>query len=249
MTALVRITASEWRKLRAIPTVWWLLAATVMVTAGATVLAFVVVDLNDMPANTGRGLKEGMHAIGVGTTLAQVAGIIGMAGEFRFRQADQTFLSEPRRGRVVAAKAIVLGLLGIAFGVASASSALATAWIWLTVKGPGLPLEQALLWKILGGAVVSALFFAVLGVAVGAALRNQVAAIVLVLALQTVVESAIFAASSSVGRFLPSQAGDALRQFPAEGLLSVGTAAVVLAGWVAVLLAAGVIRTRRGDIT
>jgi ABC-2 type transport system permease protein len=244
-----RIIASEWRKVRAIPTMWWLLAATAVVGAGGTVLGFTVSELNDLPLNTGDGLATGLHVVGLSTTLALVAGIIGMAGEFRFGQADQTFLSTPRRSRVVLAKLAVLGLMGAVIGTVAAAVSLATAWIWLTAKGVGLPFGQALLWQTLGGTAASAALFAVLGVAVGAALRNQVVAIVLVLAVQVVVENSIFSASATVGRWLPFRAGDALRQFPAEGLLTAQSAALALAAWIAVVLVAGLARTLRSDVT
>src|SRR4051812_8453337 len=168
------IIVSEWRKVRTTPTMAWLLAATIVVAIGGAILGFVAADLRDLVPNTGKGLRTGLHIVGLSSTIAEVAGIIGMAGEFRFGLADQTFLSTPRRGKVVGAKAVVYGLLGTGFGVVNAVVALATAWIWLTAKGVGLPFGQSLLWSILGGGIASAALFAILGVGIGALLRNQV---------------------------------------------------------------------------
>jgi ABC-2 type transport system permease protein len=228
---------------------WWLFAATVVVATGGAMLGFVTADLRHLTPNTGEGLRTGLHIVGLSSTLAEVAGIIGMAGEFRFGLADQTFLSTPRRGRVVAAKGVVYGLAGAAFGIVNSVVALVTAWIWLTAKGVGLPLGQSLLWSILGGGVASAALFAVLGVGLGALLRNQVVTIIAVLVVQTAVEPAILGASSSVGRLMPSIAAEGLRQFPAADLLPALPAAAVLAVWCAVAITAGLARTRRADLT
>ena len=243
------IIVSEYRKARTTPTMAWLLAATIVVAAGGAILGFVAADLRDLVPNTGKGLRTGLHIVGLSSTIAEVAGIIGMAGEFRFGLADQTFLSTPRRGKVVAAKAVVYGLLGTGFGVVNAVVALATAWIWLTAKGDGLPFGQSLLWSILGGGVASAALFAILGVGIGALLRNQVVTIVAVLVVQTAVEPAILGASTGVGRLMPSIAAEGLRRFPDGDLLSMGPAAAVLAAWCAVALAAGFVRMRRADVT
>lgn len=246
MTRLIR---SEFRKVRTIPTMWWLLLGVVVLISVGTMLGFVVADLQDLVLNEGEGLKWGLHTAGIGSTLAEIAAIIGMAGEFRFGQATQTFLSEPRRARVVVSKIVVYGLTGLAFGLAAAAVALATAWIWLTGKGIGLPFDQDLLWQILASGIASAGLFALLGVAVGAALRNQVTAIVTVLAVQLFLETSIFQASKDAGRWLPGLAGNALRRFPDEGLLAPATAALTLALWIAGILAIGFARTLRRDIT
>jgi ABC-2 type transport system permease protein len=246
---MVRIVTSEWRKLRSIPTVWWLLAGAVLLCALGAVGGLTVADIGKRPLNTGEGLQTALHAVGFGSILAEVAGIIGMAGEFRFGQVDQTFLSEPRRGRVVTAKAAVFTVVGLVFGVVSAAVTVTASWTWLTAKGVGLPFGQSLIWSTLGGGIASATLSALLGVAVGAVLRNQVVAIVTVLAVQAGVESAVFQASSSVGRWLPGRAGEALRQLSTEGMLSWRTGAIVLSAWVAGLLAVGAVRTLRTDIT
>jgi ABC-2 type transport system permease protein len=246
---MARIILSEWRKLRTTPTMWWLFAATVVVATGGAMLGFVTADLRHLTPDTGEGLRTGLHIVGLSSTLAEVVGIIGMAGEFRFGLADQTFLSTPRRGRVVAAKAVVYGLAGAAIGILNSVVALVTAWIWLTAKGVGLPLGQSLLWSILGGGVASAALFAVLGVGLGAVLRNQVVTIIAVLVVQTAVEPAILGASSPVGRLMPSIAAEGLRQFPAANLLPALPAAAVLAAWCVVAIAAGLVRTRRADLT
>jgi ABC-2 type transport system permease protein len=249
MTSMTRIIVAEWRKLRSIPTMWWLLGGTILLSGVGAVGGLMVSNLGNRQLNSGEGLQTALHAVGAGSILVEIAGIIGMAGEFRFGQADQTFLSEPRRGRVVAAKCVVFTLVGLAFGLTSALVTFGGTWLSLTVRGIGLPMHQSIIWSTLSGGVASAVLMALFGVAVGALLRNQVVAIVTVLAIQAGVETTITQASTSVGRWLPGRAGEAIRQLPAKGLLSWQVAAVVLICWVAALMIAGAYRTLRNDIT
>jgi ABC-2 type transport system permease protein len=247
--AMARIITSEWRKLRSTPTMWWLLAGAVLLCVAGAVGGLVVAGAGNRPLNTGEGLRAALHAVGAGAILGEVAGIIGMAGEFRFGQADQTFLSEPRRGRVLTAKVVVFAAVGLVFGVVSAAATLGASWVWLTAKGAGLPFGQPVIWSSLGGGIAAAALSALFGVAAGAVLRNQVVTIVAVLAVQAGVESAVFQASRAVGRWLPGRASEALRQLPTEGLLSWRAGAMVLSAWVAGLLIVGALRTLRADIT
>jgi ABC-2 type transport system permease protein len=246
---VTRQIVSEWRKMISNPTMLWLLIGVILLTPGLVVGGFVVADLSGFSLDTTDGLREGFHALGATSMLAEVAAIIGMAGEFRFGQADQTFLSWPKRSSVVTTKIIVYTLLGTVFGIISAALALLTGWTWLAIKDSHLPFDDSLIWLIFGGVIVSATLFAAFGVAVGAVFRNQVVAIVVVLGLQTVIETSIFQANNSFGRWLPGLAGNAIRRFPDTGMLSPTNGVIVLAVWVAALLGYGYMRTVRKDIT
>jgi ABC-2 type transport system permease protein len=91
--------------------------------------------------------------------------------------------------------------------------------------------------------------FGALGVAVGAITRNQMVAIVGAMGWLVVVEPILFAASSTVFRWLPGMASISLRRQPADGLLSPGTAAAVLVGVIAVALVFGTRLVERDDVT
>lgn len=249
MTPMTRLLAAEFRKARATPTLWWLLAGTVLLTGGVVGGGYVVANLDHLAPQSGAGLQDGLHAVGVGTILGEIAGVIGMAGEYRFGQADQTFLSTPRRSRLVTAKAIVYTAIGTVFGLASAVMALLVSWSYLSIRGVGLPMHQSLLWETLLGAVLSAALSTLLGVAVGALLRNQVVAIVTVLGVETIVETAVFQASTTIGKWLPGESASAIRRFPADGLLSPSAGVIVLAVWAAALLAFGYYQVLGRDVT
>src|SRR4051812_50191788 len=92
------IIVSEYRKARTTPTMAWLLAATIVVAIGGAILGFVAADLRDLVPNTGKGLRTGLHIVGLSSTIAEVAGIIGMAGGGPVGPGAPDLLLAPRRG-------------------------------------------------------------------------------------------------------------------------------------------------------
>jgi ABC-2 type transport system permease protein len=245
MSATLR---AELRKLWATPTIWWLLLGTVAIGVLGTLAPLVATDAT-ADLLTDRKLQEAMHGAAAGATLVIVAGIIGMAGEWRFGQATPTFLATPHRWRVVVAKGLVYLGVGGVYGVIAGTAATATAWAWYRANDLTLPLDRSAVWLTLLGCLAVSVLFGPIGVAVGALARNQVVAIVAALAWQVLVEPALFAASPSIFKWLPGTASFALRRQPAEGLLAVAPATAVLLGVLAVLFAAGVWFVERDDVT
>jgi ABC-2 type transport system permease protein len=243
-----RTIASEWRKLRVTPTMWWLLLGVVGIGVAATLGAIVLDDARGLDPASDKALRDDLHSAGSGSILVVVAGIIGMAGEFRFGQADQTFLSTPRRPDVVWAKALVFAALGAVYGITAALASLGTTWIWLASQSESLPIGREAVWLTIVGAVGSAVIFALLGVALGALSRNQVPAVVATLAWFVVAEPIVKQISDAFARWLPGAAALALRRVPENGLLSMRTGALVLVAWTLAALAAGLARTARADI-
>lgn len=246
MSTLLR---AELRKARATPTIWWLLLGTVGIGVVGTLAPLIAGDGGTTDLLTDRKLQEAMHGAAAGAILVIVAGILGTAGEWRFGQATQTFLTTPRRRRVMMAKALVYMGVGAVYGVAAGTAATATAWGWYRANDLALPLDRSAVWLTLLGCLAVSVLFGLLGVAVGGLARNQTAGIVVTLAWLVLVEPALFAASSSVFKWLPGAASFSLRRQPTDGLLSPGPATVVLVGVIAALLAAGLRLVERDDVT
>jgi ABC-2 type transport system permease protein len=99
------------------------------------------------------------------------------------------------------------------------------------------------LGTIAGGAIWGAI-----GVGLGAIIRNQVGSIISVLAWGFVVENLLFAFVSSVGRFGPSHAQDALTGLTTKHLLPAAAGGAVLIAWAAALALAGAALTARRDV-
>lgn len=246
MSLLVR---AEARKVLATPTIWWLLLGTIAIGIAGTIAPLVVTDKDAANLLSDRTLQEAMHGAAAGVILVVVAGIVGMAGEWRFGQASQTFLTTPRRRRIVGAKTVAYMVVGALFGIVAAAACTATAWIWYRANEVTFPWERSAVWLTLLGCVAVAVLFGALGVAIGAITRNQVLAIVGAMGWLVVVEPIVFAASKPVFRWLPGMASISLRRQPADGLLSPGAAAAVLVAMVAVALVFGAGLVERDDVT
>jgi hypothetical protein len=240
---------SELRKVRATPVTWWLLLSTAAIGILGTLAPLIAVDGKPVDLLSDHQIRAALHGAAGGSVLVLVAGIIGMAGEWRFGQVSQAFLSTPRRWRVVAVKTTIYFGVGAAYGVAAAAAATVTAWGWYRAKDLALPFDRSAVWLTLVGCIAVAALFGILGVAIGAMIRRPVPAIVGALAWTVLAEPALFAAAPNVFRWLPGIASLSLRRQPAEHLLPAGTATAVLLVVIAATLIAGVLLVERDDVT
>src|SRR5689334_7006613 len=122
--AVLPMIRSEFRKLSTIRGPWLLLAAgPLLVVAGITGLVQSGANVHD-PAIQSKALAH----VGLAALFTLIFGILAVAGEYRHGTVTDTFLSFPDRGRVVAAKLAVYGLVGAAAGlIASAVAIVVTA--------------------------------------------------------------------------------------------------------------------------
>jgi hypothetical protein len=79
------------------------------------------------PLGSEPNLTKTLSIAALSSMVMLVLGILATAGEFRHRTIKWTFLAEPRRGRVLAAKLAVLGAVGAAMGALAFGLALAIA--------------------------------------------------------------------------------------------------------------------------
>ncbi len=245
MSALLR---SEARKALATSTVSWLLPLTAVVGVVGTLAPLVASSPGTDPLSDD-GLQQAMHGAAAGATLVIVAGIVGTAGEWRFGQSTQTFLTTPRRSHVLLAKGLVHLAIGSIYGIAAGVAATAAAWGWYRSNGHTLPLERSAVWLTLLGCLAVSALFGVLGVAIGAIARSQTTAIVGVLGWHVLIEPTLFTASPTVFRWSPGMASFALRRQPSDDFLTAGPAALVLVAFIAALCAAGLRSVERADVT
>ncbi|MGD5511004.1 ABC transporter permease subunit, partial [Xanthomonas citri pv. citri] len=118
-----------------------------------------------------------------------ILGILVVAGEYRQRTILGPFLAEPRRLRVITAKLLATGGIGVVLGAVTYAAILAAAIPLYADKGiHHLPVDVT---SIGMGTVLSAATYGLLGVAVGALTRNTVAAIIGGLIWLQIVEVAI----------------------------------------------------------
>jgi ABC-2 type transport system permease protein len=178
-----------------------------------------------------------------------LAGILLVTSEFRFGTIRPTFLFEPRRTRVVAAKAgaglvagLVFGIVGAGIAIGVGSAILASRYISVSLDGGDFAL-------LAFGIVAGAGLWGTIGVGVGSVIRNQVGAIIGLLAWGFVVENLLFALVPSVGRLTPGQAQNGLMgQTDDPHLLHPLPAVLVMLAWTAVIAVAGAMLTARRDV-
>ena len=162
-------------------------------------------------------------------------GVLSTAGEWSHRTVQTTFLLVPHRGRVLAAKAVAVALMGaVLAAVAAALSAGVLAALESGVSWDGAP--RALIAVVAAGGVL-----AVTGAGVGAALANTPAALtslyLVVLGVMPVLENVKPAVARTID---PANAVINLAQ-GAEQTQSIA----VLAGWVVAASVAGWVLTHR----
>jgi ABC-2 type transport system permease protein len=177
-----------------------------------------------------------------------LAGVLLVTSEYRFGTIRPTILFNPRRARVLTAKAGAGALAGIAFGVLAEAIGWAIAYAILDGRGITVVLSGGdILLLTLGGLAGTALWGAI-GTGVGAIIHNQVGGVITLLAVGLVVDSLLFGLVPSVGRFTPTRATDALTGLRVNHLLSPGAGALTLIAWAGVLAAGGIVLSARQDI-
>ena len=245
---MITLLRAETHRVNASTTTWILLAVTALVAALSTLLLVALEEdgVNMLSDNTLQGV---MHGASVGAYLVPLVGCLAMAGDWRHGQVDNTFLTEPRRVRVVLARTAVHGIVGAMFGITASAAVLATAAATYAVEGLTLPLDRSAVWLTLAGVVAGSVLLCMVGVGVGAVLRNAVVGVVGILTWLFVVESIIYGASSSVGKWLPGTASTGLGRVPDMDVLSPAVAAAVLAGTALAVVALGARVVERSDVT
>jgi ABC-2 type transport system permease protein len=236
---MIDLVAAEWLKLRTTRLLSGMIPATVALALAAVAGAVLSADGVAELESTG-GIRDALSVTGTGAILVLVVGILISAGEYRHGTAADTFLTTPRRQRVVAAKLTVGAGIGVATGVLTSVACVGISSILYAVEGATFPFGDADVWLTLAGTLAYTTLFAILGVALGSLIRNQVLAVSCALAWLAVIEHTLVTLVPDLGRWLPAAAGQAIVRTPADDLLSPLAGAAVLTAYGAAIALAGV---------
>ncbi|GAA2658360.1 DUF1349 domain-containing protein [Paractinoplanes durhamensis] len=196
-----------------------------------------------------------------------VVAVLFITAEYRRDLIRTTFTAMPHRGRVLAAKAAVIGAVVFTGGLIAAAITVPLA-VHLMRSGGNfvIPSSTATGVRVVVGSAALLALAAVLAYAVGALLRRGVAAVAVavllvvlpyILATTSILPSAAAgwllrltpAAAFAVQQALPSYPQVNMPYAPSDGYypLPAWAGLLVLAGWASAALALAVARTRRAD--
>jgi ABC-2 type transport system permease protein len=262
---MIRLIRTELLKLKTMRLTYGLLAVACALTA-----LFSFLENNQAgssgtsvpPISTADGLRTVTTVTGFAMLIAAVLGSIVANGEFRHSTATLTYLATPKRGRVLAAKAVAAISVGALFGLVAGIIATGVGLIFVSTHGDHIALSAGTLTGHVAGAVAGAALLAALGVAVGSLVRSQLATVIGIFVWAIIIESVIGGLYTSVRPYLPYTAATTLAGSrlgnaafgPAHGLSGGGplpfTAAAALIAAVAAITALTASRsTLRRDVT
>jgi ABC-2 type transport system permease protein len=234
-----RLLRAEWQKTAGTRAIRWLLAATAVTTIGALAIPLL------FPHDITQSRASYFSWAGLGLSrLLPVALMLTMTAEWSQRTAVSTFTSEPRRGRVLAAKILIaqaVGLAGAGFAFLAAQA------VVLSANAAGRGITTGWDWQELAGFIAFVLLTAAIGTAFGALLHNTAVTIVSYFALGGALNLLMIPALQAAGRWVNTGQtyGWLLDgQFAGHG----AQIAVSSLLWIAVPLALGLIRTMRRDV-
>ncbi len=245
--AFTHLLRSEWIKIRSLRSTWWSLGIAAVLSIGISMMIAAAT------ANSGPGFPP-VSIILLPTQFTMlVAGILGaivVTGEYSTGMIRSTLTAAPRRGAVLAAKAIVTSAI-------IAITVIVVYGIAIAATTPIVP--QGIDWSQPSQSVIPLMFgvlamvaYTLIGLGFGFFIRNgagAIAATVGVLFVLPIVFSLFSIAGEGwrwivdLTRYLPSNAGGTLASPGADNVVP---ALLALAGWVIVALALGwiVLRTR-----
>lgn len=233
----------------------WVLSAAMLVVAGlvaagathhsvagASTLAASAPVAVDNPVNELRTAFGGVAALRV---FVMLLGVLSVTTEYHHGDIVWRFLAEPRRGVVVAAKAVSCALVGALLAVLTLQAAFLVMCLYGS-PGATLGLTVGEATHRVVGSVVGVALAGVMGVGIGAAIRNQTAAVVGTLIAVLVAEPVVTALLPKVAAYLPTAAASAAAGNGGSAGWAVGFA--VSAVWAAASVVTGSVLCARTDL-
>jgi ABC-type transport system involved in multi-copper enzyme maturation permease subunit len=197
--------------------------------------------------------------LSVGYLLMLVIGVVQIGAEYRHRTITSTFLTQPRRPRVMLGKVLALVVVGAGYGVLSIIGSVLVGAVTLQARGAE-PFPSAEVFRTMALSLLVLGLWALIGLGVGILIPNQVAALLIAVGVAWIVEPLVGAAVSAwdfgeqhISPYLPSSATQAVvngaQTSAGDARLSWWGGAIALAVWAAAFAGAGVLRVVRQDIS
>ncbi|HVX45152.1 MAG TPA: hypothetical protein VHC49_14780 [Mycobacteriales bacterium] len=191
------------------------------------------------PLYTADGLTKIIASTDFALLLTLAFGVAVAAGEFRHQTATATFLTQPARRRVLAAKLIAGATVGLLFGLLGGLVTTAVGLGFVTAHGYHVALGTGTIVRYILGATLAGGLLAAVGVGVGSLIRTQLGAVISVLCWGLFVEQIIGSLFDWLAPYLPYTAATTLGgASPGSGISPLPfAAAALLVAAVALLVA------------
>jgi hypothetical protein len=206
---------------------WWILALVAVLYLGALAgglgALFAGLQTGAIEARGAHAPRFGelapaiySFATSIGYVFPVLFGALVTAGEWRHQTITPTFLANPRRYTVLAAKIWSAVAFGVFYGVVALAACVGAGAIALNRFGVHTELTHPDTWQLFGRALIAMALWAFVGVGLGVLVPNQAAVIVIILAFTQFVEpllrlaAAFSAPTAHAAQYLPGAASDAL---------------------------------------
>ena len=249
---------AEWTKLRTVPGPAWLAAGVIAATVALSAAAAAAARCPAPGCAAGPAAdpaKISLTGIVLGQAVVAVLAVLAVSSEYSTAMIRVTLAAMPRRGAVLAAKALVVTGVVLAAGtLAVLGSVLAGRLVLPPTSVSVLTLADGPVLRAAAGSVLYLALIGVLSLGTAAAIRDPAAAIGVVLGLLYLLPIATAAVSSPhwhrlLEQVAPMSAGLAIQATTGLRGLPIGPWAGlgVLAAWAFAALLAGGLRLAFGD--
>jgi ABC-2 type transport system permease protein len=244
------VLRSEWVKLRSVRSTFWALTVTVVlgIALGAVISAVAAHGYARFSVSE----KQSWDPTGVsqsGMVIAQLAivvlGVLIISSEYSSGMIRTSLIAVPKRGRVLAAKALVFAVVTFVVGEVTCFAAFFVGQAFISGHAPHAALGDPGVARAVAGGGLYLAALAVLSVAAGALLRHPAAAITCMIAVLLVLPAIAQALPDSwrnpVNEFWPTQAGSqltsvyhsahTLQPWPGFGVMCLFVAIVYAVAW------------------
>ena len=253
---------SEWTKLRSVRSTWIIVGLAILLSIGTSALVALVIGSTasgwDDSGLTSLGpVQSSMTGLLFSLILLIVLGVTSVTSEYSSRTMHTTFISNPRRARVLAAKALVVWALAITVGAITVPGMFLTAQAIFgsygleTASITDSDVSRFLIVFALGQATV----YSMIPFSIAWLLRSTATAITASIGVcflpYNLAPVVPFWVQTNVLRYMPDVAMDSLAGFtePGEALyLSQTPAIAVVFIWLAGLIVAAAFLLNRRDV-
>lgn len=238
----MRAVVVELEKLRTVRSTWILFAIGVLLPLPFTIL--ILWDARSLATVP----EDVLGLMALPACLAACLGALACAREFEHRTIALAFTVEPRRERVIAAKAVAASLVGAAMASLAIAFSLGLTAVWLSASSAPWPWTAGETALGMVGGVGFAAVVAIAGTGFGAVTRHVGGAITLLFGVYVVVEAVLSSVLDFWHDYGPTAAAAVLLEPSRAHHYGFAVALLLVVGTACAYLAAGIAVVRRIDV-